>query len=191
MITDLIKNLRRVRRYSDKAVSKEDIQYILDAGIFSQPFGNELPYIFGVVNDRELISQLSKCCGSQRWIETAPAVIAICTARMTDEEVDIEKFRLGKLKEDIYDIDSNVLDILCANGHQSLIAAENMILATLELGIGSCIVSNLDVYKASKVLRVPNSHLVTYLITIGYDDGEPQKSERNIADDVVFYNLYD
>jgi len=191
MIIDTIKNLKKVYKYSDKTISNEDIQYILDAGKSSQANGNKLLCIFGIIDDKNLITQLSKCCGGNRWIQTAPVVIAICTARMTHEDIETERFKLGKLKDDIYDIDSNVLDIICANGHQSLIAAQNMVLAACERGIGSCIVSNIDVYKASKLLKIPNSHLVTYLITIGYESGNSQKNETNTDNCIVFNNIYD
>jgi len=188
MLIDLLKNIKDVRRYTDKPISKEDLQHITDCGGFTCSEGNEYPFIFGVIDDKAQINELVKCCKGQKWIGTAPVLLAICTRRMSDEEIDLEKFRLGKLKDEVYNMDSNVLDIVCASEHKALKVCEDMTIAALELDIGSCLIQEVDVYKASKVLKIPNSHMVTYLMTLGY--GEPVQTEERagIPEDCVFYN---
>lgn len=191
MLMDIIKSRRSIKKFTDKQIAKEDLMYILDAGRLASTCGNEQPWIFGIIDDRELINELARYSNNQKWIVTAPVVIALCTKRMSDEDMDVEKYRLGKLKEDLYDIDPNVLDIICAKGHQALIATENMTLAACEKGIGSCIIAYIDVYKASRLLKVPNSHLVTYLLALGYPDLEPAPKNSKSLDEIIFYNKYD
>jgi nitroreductase len=110
---------------------------------------------------------------------------------MDDEYLDMEKYRLGKLKEELYDIDPNVLDIICAREHGAFSAAEMMALAACERGISSCIERYFDVYKASRILRVPNSHLVTYLIALGYSNELSGEMSSNIESAPIFYNIFD
>jgi nitroreductase len=190
MILEIIQSRRSIRQYIDRPVAEEDLEYILEAGRYSQSGGNEQPWLFGVIDDKGLISELVKCCRGQKWINTAPVVLALCTRRLEEGDLEVEKYRLGKLKEEIYNIDPNALDILLAQEHQALIAVENITLAAREKGLGTCVVAYVDVYRASRVLQVPNSHLVTYLITLGYPGMEPGKREVKPLDEIVFHNTY-
>lgn len=191
MLMDTIKGRRSIRKYKNIPIPEEDLMYILEAGRLAPSGGNEQPWLFGLVDDKKLIGELAKCCNNQKWINSAPAVAVICTKRFSDDDLDVEKYRLGKLKDEIYDMDPNVLDIICAQEHQALLPAMNMMLAAHERGIGSCIVAYVDVYRASKVLKVPNSHLVTYLLTLGYGDAEPKPKDTKPMDDILFRNTYD
>lgn len=190
MFLDLVKTRRSIRNYEAKKIPDEDLKYILDCGRLAPSGGNEQPWLFGVVDDRDLMEELAKCCHGQKWISTAQSVIAICTKRMSEGDMEIEKYRLGKLHEEVYDINPNVLDILCSQEHQALIAAENMALSAAEKNIGSCIIAYIDVYRASKILKVPNSHLVTYLLTLGYASKLPEERSVKTAEEIVFHNVY-
>lgn len=190
MFLDLVKYRRSIRNYEEKKIPDEDLKYILDCGRLAPSGGNEQPWLFGVVDDKHLLEELAKCCNGQKWIGTAQAAIAICTRRMSEGDMDVEKYRLGKLHEEIYDINPNVLDIICPQEHQALIAAENMALAAAERNIGSCIVAYVDVYRASKILKVPNSHLVTYLLALGYASKVPGERSIKPEEEVVFHNQY-
>ncbi len=44
-----------MRDFSDKKISQEIINYILEAGRLSPSGGNEQPWKFGVINDKDLI----------------------------------------------------------------------------------------------------------------------------------------
>lgn len=190
MFWDLVKSRRSIRSYKETKIPDDDLKYILDCGRLAPSGGNEQPWLFGVVDDRYLLEELAKCCHGQKWIGTAKVAIAICTRRMSEGDLEVEKYRLGKLHEEIYDINPNVLDILCPQEHQALIAAENMAIAAAEKNIGSCVVAYLDVYKASKILRVPNSYLVTYILTLGYALKVPDERSMKPAEEIVFHNQY-
>lgn len=191
MLLDVIQGRRSIRTYNNTKISDDDIHYILEAGRYAPSGGNAQPWLFGVIDDRELINELVKCCHNQKWIAAAPVVIALCTKRFSEDDVDMEKYRLGKLNDEIYNMDPNVLDILCAREHQTLLAADNMMLAAYERNIGSCLIAYFDVYKASKLLKVPNSHLVTYLLTLGHYDTIPAPKEVKPSEEIVFNNIYD
>lgn len=190
MILDLIKERRSIRKYLDINISKEDINYILEAGRYAPSGGNEQPWRFGIIDDKNIIKEIVKACRNQKWIGNAPVIIALCTKRSKDEDLSVEMYRLGKLKDEIYNIDSNVIDILCAREHQTLIAAENIMLAARERNIGSCLVSYIDVYRASKVLNLPDDYLVTFIITLGYEEESKDNKDIKKLEDVVFYNHF-
>ena len=62
-ILELIKNRRTIRRYQDKAIPKEILDKIIEAGIWgpSVPsFLNIQPWKFTIIIDKKLINRLSK-----------------------------------------------------------------------------------------------------------------------------------
>ena len=71
MILDLLKSRRSVRKYSDKKITKEQIDYIIEAGRLSPSGGNEQPWKFGVITDKELIKEIAKLAYNQKWIAGA------------------------------------------------------------------------------------------------------------------------
>lgn len=191
MINDLIKRCGSVKKFTTKSIPEEDLEYILDAGVGTISRDEDGALLFGIIDESPLINELLRCCHNGKNISSTPVIITLCTRRMPDEEMDVEKYRLGKLKEELYNIDSNVLDILYARGHKAIVPANNMALAACERGISSCIIDQFDVYKASRVLKIPNSHLVTYLLALGFS-GEPVHNESNESTcENIFHNIYD
>lgn len=189
MLEDLISKYGMTYKFNGKEIPEDILEYIIKpVKLCSSIYGKDM-LLIGIISDEELIKGLVKCCRNQKWMENAPVIAAVCTRRMADEDLEVERYRLGKLKDELYDIDPNVVDILCSGEHTALCAANMMALAACEKGAGSRICAYFDVYKASKLLKVPNSHLVSYLLAIGYAD-EPETKRGNTAEDNVFYNTY-
>lgn len=51
MIIDAIKNRRSIRKYQEKALSREEIEAVIDAGILAPSSKNRQPWKFYVVAD--------------------------------------------------------------------------------------------------------------------------------------------
>lgn len=188
MLESLIQKCGCTRKFIDKDIPLDDLKYIIDAGKLEITRDS---LMIGIVNDEKLVSELSGCCHGSRWTGKVPVVVVLCTKRMSDEDMDIEKYRLGKLRDELYDIDPNVIDILCAREHAVISTANIMALAACERGIGSCIEAYFDIYKASRILRVPNSHLVTYLLALGFSNESLRKETLDIESVSFFHNVYD
>jgi nitroreductase len=124
-----IKGRRSVRAYSDEPVSKEQIEAVLEAGIWAPTAMHREPWKFIVVEDKQLIKYVSdetKLLVKQNMpplakqfsteadivCYNAPVLIFICTE-----------------KDDQWE-SVNLLD--CA------LAVENMFLKAYELGLGTC-----------------------------------------------------
>ena len=71
---EAIRNRRSIRKYTDDAVSKADLETIVDAGRLAATGSNQQPWHFIVVTDRTMITHF-KVSGA--WMEKAAAVIAI------------------------------------------------------------------------------------------------------------------
>ena len=67
-----------IRRFEDRAVEEEKITIILKAAMAAPSAGNQQPWEFFVVTDREKIKELSKCSPYSRCAAKAPVVLVPC-----------------------------------------------------------------------------------------------------------------
>ena len=67
-----------IRRFEDRAVEEEKITMILKAAMAAPSAGNQQPWEFYVVTDREKIKELSKCSPYSRCAAKAPVVLVPC-----------------------------------------------------------------------------------------------------------------
>ena len=77
-LMDAIKKRVSSRSFTDKPVPDEIIAEMLESARLVPSGGNGQNHIFGVVKDKELITELARAAGGQMWIATAPVVFALC-----------------------------------------------------------------------------------------------------------------
>jgi nitroreductase len=68
---------RSVRSYSDKYVEEEKIDQLLKAGMQAPSAGNQRPWEFIVVRDREILVKLSSASPYAKCVDKAPAAIVM------------------------------------------------------------------------------------------------------------------
>ncbi|MBN2083678.1 MAG: nitroreductase family protein [Anaerolineales bacterium] len=71
---EAIRARRSIRKYTDAAIPKKDLETIVDAGRLAATGSNKQPWDFIVVTDRQTIARFQE---AGAWIEQAPAVIAV------------------------------------------------------------------------------------------------------------------
>ena len=140
MITELLRNRFSVRKFQDKPIPEDVVQVMLEAGRLSPSGGNEQPWAFGVITDRNLINRIVEIAYQQEWISKAPLLIVLCIVGMGDARGgrDIQKHRFPEYTDAIEKIDQNLYWALNQEEHQTKIAGTHMALAALEHGVGSC-----------------------------------------------------
>lgn len=79
MLLNLLKVRSSVRRFSDKEIHREIMDEILEAGRLSPSGGNEQSWLFGLIDDKNLIREISDIAYKQKWIESAQFLIVLCT----------------------------------------------------------------------------------------------------------------
>lgn len=150
---EILKNRRSIRKFTDKEVSKENIEKILKAGLLAPSSMNKKPVELIVIENKEAIAQLEKCkkLGTQP-LKTAPLVIAV----------------IG---------DSELSDVWVEDAS---IAATFIQLEVEKLGLGSTWIQirkrksqhDDSEVEVRKVLNIPEKYGVLALITIGHKDEE-------------------
>jgi len=133
-----IKGRRSIRTFKDETVPKEEIETILEAGVWAATGMNRQPWRFIVIEDKSIIKFISE--ETKKAIREAMPTIA-------------KRFRIN---EDIICYNAPTLILICTeidqtfsqiNLRDSVLAAQNMFLKAHELGLGTCYMGWIDLMK--------------------------------------------
>jgi nitroreductase len=162
---------KSIRQFAEKKVSKEDIDIILRAGMSAPSCVNARDWAFVVVTDKEMLTKMADANGRPAEpLKGAAFAIMVCG--------DLE--RAFQPAIDYWIIDASI-------------AAENMILAAQDMGIGSVWLGTYPqmdrVEKQKKLFRLPDSVVPHSILAFGYPL-ETKEEERDLfeADRVHYEN---
>jgi nitroreductase len=169
---ECIKTRRSVRKFLDKPVPFDRIATILDCGRLAPSAGNLQSWKFIVVEDKGPKEEIARACIDQMWIATAPYIIVIVS--------EFEKMkRFYDLRgERLYSVQS------CAA------AAQNMLLAAHDLGLGACWIGAFDEEKIRNILGCPADTRPQAVIPIGYPAETPQKPNKYPIETVSYWRQW-
>jgi nitroreductase len=175
---EIITSRQSDRSYSDKAVEKEKIDRITEAGRMAPSACNSQPWKFIVVDESKLLGQLAlaasaKLLGMNSFVTQAPVQIVVVR-----EQANMSS-RVGAT---IKNKDYSLIDIG--------IAAQNICLQARAEGLGSCMIGWFDEKMVKKLLKIPSSKRVELLITIGYPAKETREKRRKPSSEVISENSY-
>lgn len=164
---DAIRARRNVRSYLPDPVSEHDLNRIAEAGWRAPSAANRQHWDFVIVTDRDQLQELSTVWRGARHIASAPAAIALVVPEAADEHTKlIDQYDLGQ-------------------------ATLAMTIAATDLGIGTGHSSVGDQPKARAIVGVPDNHLVSFLLGVGYPADRPfrpiLKPDRRPFDEVVHW----
>lgn len=150
-------NRRSIRKYTDKLVTEELIEQVLRAGMAAPSAGNEQPWHFIVINDRNVLNEIPKFHPHSEMLKEASHAIVVCG------DLSLQKFE-GYWVQD------------CSA------AMQNMLLMVQELGLGSVwlgIYPMKDRIKALKdLLGLPESVTPLSIMSIGYPAETKEPADR-------------
>ena len=183
MLMDLIKARHSIRKYTDKQISRADLELILEAGNFAPNAGGGQRSMIIGIRDKALTTRLgimnlakfdrSRLVGSYVSAEQ-PSTIDDPTIKNGFYGAPCVAAVFGQ-----NNFAFHVADSFCI--------AENMVLQATELGISSCIISrgeetfdNPDGAEILKAWGVPENYSCVCFVIFGYIDGEqPHTKPRN------------
>ena len=70
-------------------------------------------------------------------------------------------------------------------------AAENLMLAAADAGLGTCAIKSYNDAAVRKLLKLPQTLHIELLITLGHPEIVPQMPRRRKIEDIVFYNAWE
>lgn len=77
-ILDAILGRRSIRKYKDKAIDREIIENIIKLSMYAPSACNQQPWHFIIVNNKELLTQISSIHPHASMAKKAPLAIIIC-----------------------------------------------------------------------------------------------------------------
>lgn len=152
-----------VRGYKSDAVACDDLRYILECAQLAPSAVNRQPWHFYVCQSAEALQRVQQCY-DREWFKTAPVVIVGCINH------DEEWVRASDSRA------HGIVDIS--------IAAEHIVLAAAERGLGTCWVCNFDVEQCHRLLQMPATREPAVLIPLGYPaaDTVPEKRRKPLEE---------
>lgn len=155
-VRDAISGKRAIRRFTTEPLAPAELDRILQAGRRAGSSKNRQRWTFIVCRDREHLRELSEVGPYADHIGGAAVAIALVTP-------DPSSTAAGR-------------SILFDLG----LAAENMMLAAWELGIGSVPATVYEPELARRLLGYPEDHSCEYLLSFGYpaDPGDLTRPPR-------------
>lgn len=173
---ETIHNLRSTRKFTDKEITKKDVEKILEATIRTANSGGRQVYSIIVVDDRELLDKhfykankaLVFCVDYNRWMD--------CANHLNHSLVvgDIRGYLIGSV--------------------DAIMASQTAVIAAKSLGIESLFTSSLnrtelkDVYEE---LNLPEKYCFPLIsLCLGYAEEEPIHLKGRVRKGVIHYKKY-
>jgi len=162
-----IRTKRMIRAFEDRPLASADLELILDAGRHAGSSKNQQRWDFIVVEDRARLRELAAVGPFAGHLAGAAVAVALVTP---------DPRRAGASLSVLWDLGG---------------AAENMMLAAWELGIGSCPATVYEPALARELLGYPEDRSCEYLLSFGYpadptDLSRPPKAGgRRAASEIV------
>jgi nitroreductase len=163
-LIDFILSRRSIRSYQQKDIPEEILAQILEAGRQAPSAVNKQPIRFIIVKDNEIKKEFSKGLFN-RFVKDAPVVIVGCA--------DVNSLLTGKWA---------IVD--------TAIAMQNMVIASLTIGIGSCWIGAFNEDNVKKLLKIPNKWKVVALLTLGYPAEQPNQKNKKKLEEMFSYNTF-
>ena len=169
--SELIKKRYSVRKFTDKPISEEIINSILEAGHLAPTGCNAQPQRILVINTPEAIEKLQGCTRAHFGANTAMLICYNkdeCWTRKYDGEV------------------SGPMDASIVTTHMMLAAEDN--------GIGTTWVMHFNPFKMREAFNIPENIVPVALLVMGHpaEDAEPHEfhSQFRPMSDIVKYNKF-
>lgn len=175
----LVKHRQSTRAFdTTRAVDREIIARILDAGRLTPSACNAQPWHFIVVDEPELKNKVAdaasaRLLGMNHFTKQAPVHIVV-----VEEKVNLSSGIGGIVKDKHFAF----LDIGIATAHICLAAQAE--------GLGSCILGWFAESKMKKLLNIPDNKRVVLDIIIGYPAQPLRDKKRKTTEEVISYNTY-
>ncbi len=186
---------KSVRAYSEKEVTRETKDKIIEATLRAATAGNMMLYSVIEVDDQDLKDKLAKSCDDQPMISKAPFVLIFVAdfQRWMDylKASDVEKYnKINNLE--MYKPDEGLL-VKCIN--DAMIAAQTSVTAADMLGLGSCYIGDiLEHFEYHKeLLGLPKYTFACTLVCYGYPTEQQKErplTKRYPKEFVVHKNKY-
>jgi nitroreductase len=162
---DLIKKRRSIRTFSDRQVSDELLDQVLEAGRWAPSGMNNQPWQFAVIRDKDLKDKISRLTSYAGIIRSADVLIGV----FFDTASGYHRTK----------------DILSVGA-----CIQNMLLAVEGAGLGAVWLGEIikSEQELKKLVAAPDTHELMAVIAIGHPAGpHPEPTGRRSLGELIFF----
>ena len=181
-LSEIFKNRRSIRNYLDKPIPSDMIQSLLNDSILAPSAGNEQPWKFVIVSNREMIKRISA--------ESKKIILERIAA---DPDDYAKKYEI-MLQNKAFNIFYNAPTVILILGEACLknlyvdcaLAASYLMMSATSKGLGTCWVNfGTEIHDSDlrDELGIPENHKIVAPIALGYPEkipGIPHRREPQI-----------
>ena len=164
--SDLVRARYSVRAYRADPVEEAKLQAVLEAARLEPTAANRQPFQLVVAHTAGREEELGKIY-RRPWFVQAPLVIAVCAIASQAWVRQSDRFN------------ARLVD--------ATIAADHLILAAANLGLGTCWIAAFDVEAARTILKLPEEVEPVVFTPLGYPADQPVPKRRKPLDELVRY----
>jgi nitroreductase len=182
-MNDPLLSRRTIRKYSDRDITEQDLNYILEAATRASTTGNMQVYSIVVTRDKAMKELLAPAHFNQKMVTQAPVMLTFCA--------DFNRFNKWcrqRKAEPGYD---NFLSFVTA-AIDAIIVAQTACVAAESKGMGICYLGTVT-YMADKIidiLHLPAGVVPVATVTIGWPAETPDQPDRLPLEAVVHREVY-
>ncbi|MGB9866991.1 MAG: nitroreductase family protein [Bacillota bacterium] len=166
-VFDAIMERRSVRSFKPDAIPDTTIMRLLEAAVAAPSAGGVQPWKFFVVLNDKVKACLSEAAFGQKFVAAAPCVIVVCGMLAEAER------SYGRRGKELYVIQDTAA------------AVENIMVAAMGLGLGTCWVGAFDEGRVARCLNLDQSQVRPLaMVPVGYPADEPRPKRRKSLSEV-------
>jgi nitroreductase len=187
-IWDIFRNRRSVRKFRPDAVPEADIVRILDAARTPPTSGNQQPWKFLVIRDRDKISRMKEAC-VQRTLERFDSRGDKTTSK-AQYEASVRNRLSGYFSAPVYIVvlTDNTSQYPDYNHWDGPMAAGFLMLAARALGYGTVFITDAIPDRVTKeVLRIPDRYARVCITPLGVPVEWPDSPPKRKLEEFIAY----
>ena len=164
-----LRDRRSIRQFTDQPVERETVRELLGAAILAPSASNRQPWRFVVLDDPALVQKIRAF--SPGIGGSPPCLILFC----------LDGRHLPVQRDGTIDRTCGIIDLS--------MAAENLMLAAVDRGLGTCVIKSFHPQIVKKILNLPEHIYPEFLVTLGYPKQHAAMPRRRPLEEVTSYNL--
>lgn len=169
---EVLMNRRSIRKFKEQPIERDILLRLVEKASMAPSASNLQAWRFCIIDDPVLVRKVDMF--SPGLSGKPPVIIAVCSDYAYAEQ---------KTSGSNYKVYGCIMD--------ASMAAENLMLAAVEEGLGTCAIKSYNDAAVRKLLKLPEHMHLEILISVGYPDADPKMPKRKGTDEVVFFNTWE
>ena len=169
-LNEAVKERRSIRKFRRDPVPEDVIDRLIESACLAPSASNLQAWRFIVVNEPALVRKVDLFCPG---LSGEPPVIIVIASDLAEVE------RRGS---------ENSLRYGCMM--DASMAAENLMLAAVSYGLGTCAIKSYNDAAVRKILQLPETIRIELLVSLGVPEATPKTPPRKPLEQVRTYNRW-